>query len=422
MALTETSTGASIALAQGSPTLARVVGGELCAGCGLCAGVSGGAVTMSLAAPGYARPEAIRAVSPEAEAVIAAACPGATVARWDDGQFLGLPTHPYWGPYHAIYTGHATDAELRFAGSSGGLVSALALFALTSGRVDAVAHIRADPARPTHNVLTVSRDRAGVLGGAGSRYGASSPLASIDALLNGTDRIAFIGKPCDVSALRLLGRRDPRVAERIPIILSFFCGGMPSLAGTDRVIRAMGIDPAAVTAFRYRGMGWPGEARAETADGAVGRMSYNDSWGAHLSKAVQFRCKICPDAVGGVADIACADAWYGGESGYPSFVEADGRSLVITRTDAGTDLLQAALTAGICAVEPCAVEAIDAMQPGQVRRKRVVRARSLAARLLLQPVPQMAGLMVREAARRAQWGEALRNLLGTLRRIVKGQR
>ena len=55
-------------------------------------------------------------------------------------------------------------------------------------------------------------------------------------------------------------------------------------------------------------------------------MSYADSWGAHLSKHVQFRCKICPDAVGGVADIACADAWYGGDSGYPQFDEAAGRS------------------------------------------------------------------------------------------------
>src|SRR3546814_11296669 len=81
----------------------------------------------------------------------------------------------------------------------------------------------------------------------------------------------------------------------------------------------MGLDPARLARFRYRGNGWPGQARAETVDGQVAEMSYADSWGAHLSKEVQFRCKICPDAIGGVADVACPDAWHGEAEGYPSF-------------------------------------------------------------------------------------------------------
>ena len=77
------------------------------------------------------------------------------------------------------------------------------------------------------------------------------------------------------------------------------------------VVRAMDMDPADVVRFRYRGEGWPGLARAESTDGRIATLSYNDSWGGYLSKAVQFRCKLCPDGVGGAADVACADAWYG---------------------------------------------------------------------------------------------------------------
>lgn len=401
-----------------SAVIDSVVKSQLCAGCGLCAGIGNGSVEMRLVDPGYARPKVVKALPPAVEARIAAACPGAVVAPW----LATHSVHPYWGPYRRVMMGHATDPEIRFAGSSGGLLSALALYALESGQVDGVAHIHADPQRATHNILSLSRTRADILEGAGSRYGATSPLSTIDALLARDERLLFIGKPCDVSALRLLGEQDPRVARRIPFMFAFFCGGMPSLKGTDRVIGAMGLNPDDVINFRYRGNGWPGEARAETLGGAVGTMSYHDSWGGHLSKEVQFRCKICPDAVGGVADIACADAWYGGESGYPMFDEADGRSLLLTRSAAGDRLLNNAVAAGICLVTDCPIAEVDLMQPGQVRRKRVVFARAAATRMTGQPLPRMRGLLIGRAAWRAGIGETARNFAGTIRRIILGRR
>jgi coenzyme F420 hydrogenase subunit beta len=174
--------------------------------------------------------------------------------------------------------------------------------------------------------------------------------------------------------------------------------------------------------FRYRGHGWPGHAVAIARDGRSAQMTYADSWGGHLSKEVQFRCKICPDALGGVADVACADAWYGGESGYPSFEEEKGRSLIITRTEFGDRFLKEAVEAGALAAEPLGIEEIDLMQPSQSRRKRLIRARTAAVRTVLQPVPKMDGLLVKEASRRAGTKEALHNYLGTARRILTGRR
>jgi coenzyme F420 hydrogenase subunit beta len=98
-------------------------------------------------------------------------------------------------------------------------------------------------------------------------------------------------------------------------------------------------------------------ATATAHDGRTAEMTYERSWGHHLSREVQFRCKICPDAVGGVADIACADAWYGGETGYPTFEEQSGRSLVVTRTAVG-----------------------EAFWIGQSRRARWRLTRSMSAR------------------------------------------
>lgn len=399
-----------------SPTLRRVLSGYLCSGCGLCAGVSDGAIVLETVAPGYTRPRQLRTLSKQVESKIAGACPGAAVASWGNRGDI------YWGPHLAVLTGHATDAEVRHTGSSGGALSALAIKSLEDGLVDAVLHVEADPERPTRNRLRVSTDTAGVLAGAGSRYAASSPLESIDKFLVDPRRFAFIGKPCDVSALRQLGLTDPRVDQRFPIMLSFFCGGVPSHAGADRIAEAMGIAPETVTKFRYRGNGWPGRARAEASDGQVSDMSYADSWGNYLSKQVQFRCKICPDAVGGSADIAAADAWYGGETGYPQFDEQDGRSLIMVRTDAGARLVERCRATGGLATVPLDVREIDLMQPSQANRKRLIAARIAAALSLRQPVPRMAGLHVMAAARRANFLDLLRNYLGTARRIMEGRR
>lgn len=398
-----------------SPTLARVVGGRLCSGCGLCASLSGGAVEMHLAAPGYARPRETAPVSPEIDRLIEATCPGSIVAPWGQAPH----TDPRWGPYRAIYTGHATSADMRHAGSSGGVLSALLAHILETGQADRIVHTAMDEAAPTLNRIQRSFGRDAVLAAAGSRYAPASPLAGIVDELDRGGRFVFLGKPCDVSALRMLAKQDARVDAAIPLMLSFFCAGTPSQNGTDRILTRLGADKAKLKTFRYRGDGWPGFATAIEQDGRTTRMSYADSWGNILSKEVQFRCKICPDAVGGVADLACADAWYGDESGYPSFDEAEGRSLIMVRTPAGEALLAAALDAGAVAAEPLPVGDIVKMQPHQANRKQMVASRLAAAAALFQPRPSVAGLMVGAAARRASVKAQAKDFLGAARRIVR---
>lgn len=405
---------------QQSATLTRVMAGELCAGCGLCAGIAPDKVAMRLTPDGFARPyPTAGALSATEEATVSLACPGSVVAPWVDSEPI---LHPSWGPIGQCAEGHASDDAVRFGGSSGGLLSALAIHALETGLVDAVVHMVTDPDDPIRNRVTISTDRTAIMAAAGSRYGPSPVLAGMAALLDDPRRFMIIGKPCDISALRQLAKIDARVDARFRYKLSFFCGGMPSLAGTRAIIAKIGLGGAALKYFRYRGNGWPGSVRVETIDGEVGEMSYAESWGKYLSSRVQYRCKICPDAVGGSADLAAADAWYGGESGYPQFEERDGRSLILVRSSAGAALLASAQQAGACSAQPLAIDQIDLMQPSQAHRKRLIAARTLAARLLFQPVPQMEGLSVGAAARTARLGEQLHNLLGSVRRIVLGRR
>jgi coenzyme F420 hydrogenase subunit beta len=373
---------------------------------------------METAAPGYSRPVQHGPLPDYAELAISEACPGAVAAPWRDAPNI----HPYWGPWRGIATGYATDAALRFRASSGGALSALAIHALKSGQVDRVVHVIPDPDTPDRNVVTCSTTVAEIFDGAGSRYSSSSPLAAVDRVLSDGGAAAFVGKPCDISALRRLARVDSRVSKHIPLMLSFFCAGISSHRRVDGILAEMGLERDDVAAFRYRGNGWPGRAAATTHDGRIVEMSYAGSWGEHLSKEVQFRCKICPDAVGGVADVACADPWYGDARGYPSFDEQDGRSLIVTRTASGERLVAGAVAAEALITAPLDVGEIERMQPGQARRKRLVASRVAALAVTLQPTPAMNGTLVGKAARRAKPYEQLHSFAGALRRIILRRR
>ena len=402
-----------------SPSLARVARGNLCAGCGLCAGIAPGAIAIAMTPPGYLRPQQQAPLTPEQESGIAAACPALVV---DETQLAGAPIDdPLWGRAHFIGTGFAHDDTLRHRASSGGVLSALLTHALASGMVDFVIQTGTDPDLPTANHTGISATADDILASAGSRYAPSAPLAGLEGWLGRPGRFAFVGKPCDVTALRARARTDPRIAERVPLMLAFFCAGIPSAAGTGRILDRLGVKAADVAAFRYRGDGWPGFATATLHDSTTRQMSYADSWGDILSKQVQFRCKICPDATGNMADIACADAWYGDDRGYPSFAEQDGRSLVIARTAAGLALLDTARAAGAVETAPLAVTEIIKMQPAQARRKRQILSRLAAMAVAGRPVPRYRGLQLWQAAAQDSPTAQARSFAGLLRRFIQGR-
>ena len=278
-----------------------------------------------------------------------------------------------------------------------------------------VAQIAVSADDPLRNELQLSRSRTDVMHAAGSRYAPSAPLGSLRQLLERGERFAFIGKPCDITALRRYARHDPRVGELIPYMLSFMCAGIPSIKGTYELLERLGADRSQLKSFRYRGDGWPGMARAVIHDGEVFETDYNSSWGEILGKHLQFRCKICPDGTGEFADVVCADAWYG-EEGYPDFTERDGRSLVISRTDQGEKLVREIMHAGVLSAEPIAVNDIALMQPYQVNRKQVVLGRVIATLFARRSAPVYRNLGLIAASIQASPLEWLRNAWGTFRR------
>lgn len=402
-----------------SPALARVARGDLCAGCGGCAALAPDKVRMRLADPGYLRPDQQAPLSPQEEDGIAAVCPGLgqQVEAGDRADTV------LWGPYVSVGTGWATDPQTRFAASSGGALSAILVHLVESGRVDAVVQTAADPALPIGNAATVSTGADAIRAAAGSRYAPSAPLAELPARLaehrETGRRFAFVGKPCDAVALRAWARRDPEIDRAFPVVVSFFCAGVPAHAGGRAVLEALGTDLETTRAFRYRGQGWPGRATATARDGTERSMTYHESWGKILSRHVQHRCKLCPDGTGVAADIVCADAWESDAQGYPLFDEADGISLIMGRTRHGADLIAEARGAGRIEMRDFDIAGLAAIQPGQRERRRALLSRLLGQRAAGRPVPRYRGLRLLAAARQNPPARNLKNFLGTLRRSLR---
>ncbi|MHB1371901.1 MAG: Coenzyme F420 hydrogenase/dehydrogenase, beta subunit C-terminal domain, partial [Pseudomonadaceae bacterium] len=302
--------------------LNRVLKNDLCSGCGMCSSVaSDDAVQIRLNADGYHRPVLNKAyagksiASEQASSAFAKSCPALNL---DIRPYKTANYHPVWGEILETLKGHALDNEVRQAGSSGGVISALAQYCLEQKLVDGVIQIQASQTDPLENVATISRSRQNIIASSGSRYAPASPAQALKWVAMSTEKYLFIGKPCDVAAVRQMQAHDPRLKQNIPYVVSFMCAGTPSLHGTEQVLDQLGVEREDVTSFRYRGDGWPGLTKATLKNGDARTMTYNDSWGKVLNRHLQTRCKICPDGIGEFADIVCADGWEGDEKGYPS--------------------------------------------------------------------------------------------------------
>jgi coenzyme F420 hydrogenase subunit beta len=391
-----------------------LINSGFCSGCGICAGLLGSSkVQMRLSQQGYLRPLTLKALDAEDAELVQTVCPGIRIEH--DSSPCNY--HPIWGPIIRVRTGQATDEHICREGSSGGVLSALAVYLLESQQVDFVAQISVVTGDPLLNKVQMSRTRADVLRAAGSRYAPAAPLDRLEEFLLTGQRFAVIGKPCDIAAVRNLGRIDPRVNRQIPFLLSFMCAGVPSINGTHELLHALEIDSSRLKSFRYRGDGWPGMTRAVGVDGQVAEMSYSKSWGSILNRHLQFRCKICPDGTGEFADVVCADAWYG-KDGYPDFNEKEGRSLVVSRTNVGESLVKEATRAGVIRVSDLAIPQIDHMQPYQLHRKKVLLGRLLGLYLHRGRLPYFRRMGLIKASLSANPLDWFRNVIGIYKRAI----
>lgn len=398
---------------------------QLCSGCGACAGVAPHRYHMVDVSAVGRRPRLVDAAGggcggtkepDQAERAALAACPGAGLRHTFDEADPGLDRslRRSWGPVFEVWEGHAADPAIRRAGSSGGAATALALWALERGGMHGVLHTAADADRPYLNRTVLSRTREELAGATGSRYAPASPCEGLPRVKEAPGPCVFIGKPCDAAGAQMARRNDPALDEKLGLVIAFFCAGTPSTQATLDLMREVGVeDPSTVTSLRYRGNGWPGEWtvrwRAEGEEREA-RLSYAESWD-FLQRSRQWRCYICPDHTGELADIAVGDPWYRPvEPGEP------GSSLLIARTRRGVEMLRRAAEDGYVTLTARDSTLLPRSQPNLLRTRGRLWGQLLSLRLAGEPTPRYKGFPTFHRFVRLAPRAIAQSLLGTVRR------
>lgn len=400
--------------------LNEVCASGLCVGCGICESLAGkNHVEMTMVEPGYLRPKTKQPLSPDLMDTILDVCPGVSI----DGSCVEkTPLHdPVMGPGVSVWRGRAVRDDVQFQAAAGGALTALGMYLVDSGEVKFVLHVTAAKNAPMLTERKLSFDAGEVLEGAASRYGPAAPLVDVSQLLDRNEPFAFIGKPCDVAAIRNLSRHDARAAELVKYTLTLSCAGVPARGFSTQFLERHGMKEPDLSEFRYRGFGWPGPTYARTADGREAEESYLDMWYPYNQKwKTQFRCKICPDATGELADITSVDDW---PTGFPDKDERIGRSLVVARTSAADSLVRKAIEAGYLQMEPAPEKmlGLHQTQPHQVNKKRGILARLVAMWLTGLALPRFRNMRVLASALTTHPVFHYRNFSGLRKRVRQNQ-
>ena len=375
-----------------------------CVGCGLCK--SEGKASLKADSKGFLHPE-----SGDSD-WLKKICP-ITVTDNDS---------KIWGKYVSICYGWSTNEAIRKKASSGGVLTELAIFLLETKQVDGIIHTCMSTDNPTKTIPCISYSREEIINRCGSRYAISHPLIELSSI-DKSKRYCFIGKPCDVIALRRFQSIQTEWNEIIPFVFSFFCAGLPSEDAQKELLKTMNCPEDDCVNLTYRGNGWPGFATAQTSSNKLLQIDYDTAWGKILGRDVMPACRFCNDGIGIQADISCGDGWYIKPDGTPDFSEGIGRNIIFIRNKKGEQVFSSAISQGRLEKEDTTEESsfLRNIQKFQFIRRCTMYEKVLALKLMLKPHPYYNLKMCRKLSTNVSSDKRREVFVGTIKRIVKGK-
>lgn len=395
--------------------LAEIVDSGLCIGCGLCKSIAPESIEIRMTDYGGERPTETAPLTDDEVGLINKVCPGLTVELADSD----VQRDPMWGPVARLVRGYSAEPEVRFEAATGGVLSGLGRYVLESGRVERVLHVAPRADEPLYWEAHVSTTPEEIMAGSGSRYGPAAALTPLLQLIDDGVPMAVIAKPCDAAAVRNLISARPGAADVVRYLLVMACGGASRMTKSWALLDDAGFSDEEVSGLRHRGYGNPGPTTVTAKDGRRYDTTYLELWEDEGTWDLQWRCKVCPDGMGEVADVVALDCWPGGAP----VGEDDGYNGIIARTNAGAELLAAAIADGAIEIDMDDLpidETLEDWQPHQSRRKAAVPSRLRAMVNEGLPLLETPGLRMEQAEARLTDEQKRIECEGTQLRIKRG--
>ncbi|MCW7075125.1 MAG: Coenzyme F420 hydrogenase/dehydrogenase, beta subunit C-terminal domain [Candidatus Methanospirare jalkutatii] len=267
--------------------------------------------------------------------------------------FGGVREDKLLGFYRSVCMARAKDEEILAISQDGGVVSALLIFMLERGLADAAVVARKCGDWGVEPSVATKREE--VLESAGSKYTQCPSLLGFgSALREGYEKIAFVGLPCHVQALRKV-QLSPffdfnKASERISIVIGLLCTETFDSTLLFKKLSNEGISPSEVKKFDIK----RGKFIAVLRSGERFEIPVKE-----MADVERSACSFCYDFAAELADISV------GGVGSP-----DGFSTVIVRSERGEELLSDAEEAGFIECSELSAEKIEEVRKNALRKKR----------------------------------------------------
>jgi coenzyme F420 hydrogenase subunit beta len=280
------------------------------------------------------------------------------------------------GNYLDCYTGHATDYNIRYNASSGGLITTLLVFALQKEIINGALVIRMKEDKPLESESFIARTPEAIILAKGSKYCPVSISQSLKEIMNSEEKekFAVVGQPCHIQGVRKIEEINNNLKRKIVLHLGLFCNHTPNFYATQILLKKLKIKKEEVIKLDYRGGGWPGYMKIQKSDGEIliPSQNYWNFLGSDFFSPLS--CFLCSDHTSELADISFGDAWL------PEFREDKiGTSLIIVRTPQGREILEKANQAGLIQINSIIAKKVILSQLVQLYHKK----KSIGARTKL---------------------------------------
>lgn len=270
----------------------------------------------------------------------------------------GRPADFVLGPYESVWMARAKSETVRSGAQYGGTVTALALFAIETGRADAalLTAWSRDPEELHASAPRVARTRDEVLSASGSKYTASPTLKVLDRILREeADRVFVVGRPCQVLALRKrMQIEDPTFPrDRIALVVGLFCMWSLSYRDFEKVLEPL-----------------TGDERLTRIDVPRGRFIVETARGTYeldhdsVRSLSRQACLSCYDFTSELADLSVGSTEW-----------KDDWNTLIVRTGAGRDFLEAAVEQGWIETAPFPEDRLRLLKEASFNKKKRVLER-----------------------------------------------
>ncbi len=210
------------------------------------------------------------------------------------------------GIYNSLQVARATDANVRASAQDGGVASAILIDALASGAIEGAVLTAIDSDQPWHPRPMIARTKEEVQKCAGTKY-CYSPifLALRESLDQGLQRIALVGTPCQILAVRRMQKANLRkLVDPIVLLVGLFCSESFSYQGlmVEKIQKGLGVELHNVEKLNIKG-----KMQVSLKDGKILEIPLKEA-----RTYAQPSCRFCEDFSSELADISLGGVGLGG--------------------------------------------------------------------------------------------------------------